>query len=54
LLDGQGHCAIPQMVGTEALLEHLQTLPGFDNDAVIAAMQSTENQLFLCWERQLS
>jgi len=29
----------------------LQQLPGFDNAAVIAAMQSTDNQRFLCWER---
>jgi hypothetical protein len=52
LIDGEGHCIIPQEAGGEALLERLQALPGFDNDAVIAAMASTENQIFVCWQRQ--
>lgn len=37
--------------GCAALLEELQNLPGFDNEAVIAAMSSTDNREFLCWER---
>lgn len=52
LIDGDGHCTIPQEAGTEALLARLQELPGFDNEAVIAAMMSVENQRFLCWQRQ--
>lgn len=52
LIDGEGHCTIPQAVAGEALLTWVQQLPGFDNDAVIAAMGSTENQLFVCWQHQ--
>ncbi|HSU17194.1 hypothetical protein [Longimicrobium sp.] len=48
----QGVYGIPQGVdGEPELLERLQSLPGFDNEAVIAAMGSVENQTFLCWER---
>jgi hypothetical protein len=43
---------VPQMApGCEELLSALQALPGFDNEAVIAAMACTDNQEFLCWER---
>ena len=52
LIDGEGHCMIPQEVGGEALLARLQELPDFDNEAVIAAMMSVENKLFTCWQRQ--
>lgn len=52
LIDGEGHCTIPQMVGSETLLTQLQALPGFDNEAVIEAMGSVENKLFVCWQRQ--
>jgi len=52
LIDAGGHCSIPQETGTDALLARLQELPGFDNEAVIAAMGSVENQRFLCWQRQ--
>ena len=52
LIDNAGHCMIPQMAGTEALLARLQELPNFDNDAVIAAMASVENQIFVAWQRQ--
>lgn len=52
LIDSKGHCIIPQEIGGNALLARLQTLPGFDNDAVIAAMASVENKLFVCWQRQ--
>jgi hypothetical protein len=54
LIDSAGHCLIPQEVGGEALLTRLQQLPNFDNDAVIAAMASVENNLFVCWQRQRS
>jgi hypothetical protein len=47
-----GGCVIPQgATGEDALLERLQALEGFDNDAVIAAMSSTDNQRFVCWRR---
>ena len=46
-----GSLLIPQMAqGSDDLLARAQTLPGFDNDAVIAAMMSTANQVFFCWE----
>lgn len=37
--------------GCDTLLTELQTLPGFDNNAVIEAMGCTDNQTFLCWKR---
>jgi len=44
-------CIIPQeSEGMSMLLERLQSLPNFDNKAVILAMQSTENQWFQCWK----
>ena len=47
-----GGCAIPQgATGDRHVLERLQALPGFDNEAVIAAMSSTSARRFLCWER---
>ncbi len=52
LIDVDGHCIIPQEVGSEPLLQALQRLPGFNNDAVIAAMGSVENKRFVCWQRQ--
>lgn len=52
LIDAEGHCIIPQEEGGEPLLETLQELPGFDNEAVIAAMSSVENKIFVCWQRQ--
>lgn len=46
-------CVIPQgATGDSALLERLQKLPGFDNEAFIRSMTSTDNQDFLCWKRQ--
>jgi hypothetical protein len=50
--DGLTGCAIPQgATGEEALLEALQSLPGFDNENLIAAMSCTDNRKFLCWRR---
>jgi hypothetical protein len=47
-----GGCAVPQgATGDSQLLERLQTLPGFDNKAFLAAMASTSDRRFLCWER---
>jgi len=44
---------IPQEAqGSKELLHHLQKLPGFDNKAVISAMGSTDNNLFVCWEKK--
>jgi hypothetical protein len=47
-----GGCAIPQgATGDSHLRERLQALPGFDDNAVIAAMASASDGRFLCWER---
>jgi hypothetical protein len=41
---------IPQgATGERELLGRLQQLPGFDNDALIRAMGSTDNAVFPCW-----
>ena len=47
-----GGCAVPQgATGDRQLLERLQTLPGFDNGAVIEAMTCVSDRRFLCWQR---
>lgn len=49
---GDAGCVVPQSVeASAALLERLQTLPGFDDSAVIAAMASTRGARFVCWRR---
>ncbi len=46
-------CLIPsETPGMDALLIRLQQLPGFDNEAVIAAMGCTTNATFPCWRRR--
>ena len=51
--DGRSGCVIPQgATGEGELLDALQRLSGFDNDALIAAMGSTDNRQFLCWRRE--
>lgn len=51
LIGSTGGCVVPQGATGEAeLLRRLQALSGFDNEAVIAAMASTENARFLCWQ----
>jgi len=50
--DGKSGCAVPQGAeGSQALLEALQKLPGFDNAAVMAAMGSATEAKFICWRR---
>jgi hypothetical protein len=52
LRGANGGCAVgSEAQGMDALLERLQQLPGFDNEAVIRAMGSTENATFVCWRR---
>lgn len=47
-----GHIyAIPQSDADGEVLAALQTLEGFDNEAVIRAMGSTTNAEFVLWER---
>ena len=54
LLKGrEGGCAVPGGAeGMDRLLTRLQALPGFDNEAVIRAMSSTEDATFLCWRSE--
>lgn len=54
ILVGEGSgCVVPiGAVGEEDLLNALQKLPGFDNEAVTAAMTSVTNQRFTCWKRE--
>jgi len=50
--DGTG-CIIPQSAPESTqLLERLQRLSGFDNKALILAMQSTDDATFVCWRRE--
>ena len=45
-------CVIPQgATGEKQLLERIQQLPGFDNQALINAMGVTTNKRSLCWRR---
>jgi hypothetical protein len=53
--DGKSGCAVPQSSdGSKQLLERLQQLPGFDNEAAIKAMGSTSNGKFMCWKRRVA
>src|SRR5687768_13148939 len=48
---GKGVCVPQGAPGSEPLLGRLQTLPAFDNDAVIRAMGCSENARFVCWKK---
>ena len=37
--------------GEQEALSHFQTLPGFDNGKLLEAMRSTEDALFLLWQK---
>jgi hypothetical protein len=50
--DDQG-CMVPQEAeGCKELLERLQKLPGFNNQAVIDAMGCTSNARFSAWKKE--
>jgi hypothetical protein len=52
--DMKSGCVVPSEAdGCNALLSRLQQLPGFDNWLVIRACQSTQNDRFLIWERDM-
>jgi len=38
--------------GESEMIERLQKLPNFDNEAVISAMGSAFNNTFICWENK--
>ena len=42
---------IPSALVPDRLVERLQQLPGFDNGAVIEAMQSVTENVFVLWRR---
>ena len=45
-------CVIPSTaIGADALLERLQTLPGFDNDIFWEAMTCKAERSFTCWQK---
>jgi hypothetical protein len=49
---GDDGCVIPQEAeGFGELLQRLQGLPGFDNEAGISAMRCTDNAVFPRWRR---
>lgn len=42
---------IPAGLVPDGLVTRLQQLPGFDNEALIRAMQSIDDAVFECWRR---
>src|SRR4029453_146778 len=55
LMGEKSGCVVPsEAQGCDALLRRLQSLPTFDNQAVIEAMSCTEKKRFLCWERDVN
>jgi len=52
-MDKRSGCLVPQLCqGFGGLLERLQKLPDFDNEAFVKAMGSTSIANFLCWKRK--
>jgi hypothetical protein len=52
LVGEQGGCLVPLgATGENAMIERLQALPGFDNEALIEAMSSSSNRKFVCWQK---
>ncbi len=51
LLGGSGGAGVvvPSEQVPEGLMQRLQELPGFDNEALINAMTCTEDRVFPCW-----
>src|SRR5688572_17793359 len=46
------HLSVPQgATGDDKLIERLQQLPGFDNQALIDAMCCTDDRVSTCWSR---
>jgi hypothetical protein len=53
LLGEKSSCTVPLgATGEDELIERLQLLSGFDNEAMIEAMSSTSNGRFICWEKK--
>jgi hypothetical protein len=56
LLNGMASgCAVPDgAVGIDKLLKRMNSLPGFDFEAITAAAMSENREEHLCWERERS
>ncbi|MGZ3420651.1 MAG: hypothetical protein ACXVEF_05760 [Polyangiales bacterium] len=53
LREGDHGVVVSQEAATEiALLDWLQRLPGFRNEAVIEAMGSVDDARFVCWQKE--
>jgi hypothetical protein len=53
--EGGGGCAVPAgHPAADELMNRLQSLPGFDNEAFIEAMTTIEDGLFVVWRRHTS
>ena len=49
---GGGGCAVPAGdPSADDLMNRLQSMTGFDNDAFVEAMTTTEDGLFVVWQR---
>lgn len=52
LRGSNSECIVPQgATGEKLLIDALQKLPHFDNEAMISAMHSVDNAQFECWKR---
>ena len=50
--DGQTGCVIPTALPeAESILDIVQKLPGFDNEKLIEAMSSGQNNQFILWKK---
>jgi hypothetical protein len=46
-------CQVPLgATGEKEMIDRLQQLPGFDNEALILAMGSVEDAQFVCWKKE--
>ncbi len=53
LMGSEGECVVPSEArGAAGLLERLQQLPGFNDEALIQAMSCPDDAKFVCWERK--
>ena len=52
LVGETSRCVVPQEAeGAQELLARLQSLAGFDNNAVVEAMGTAESKTFMCWRK---
>ena len=52
LIGDESGCVVPLgATGEKDMIEKLQQLPDFDNEALAEAMTCTSNRKFVCWQR---